>query len=213
MVSHLSYDSFEEEFISKARLSGPHFEVDAKQVHQIILTLTIGENVEQWIKENLKKANGRLDMISLRNHFRGAGNKSRRVAEATRLMDSLHYRNEKALAFNIFISRAKKMFNIFDECEESIPELKKLRFLWDGIQDPKLSPTVEAIKAALARDLSSWIFVDAADHMASQIPSVNKHTTIAAVGSGGGGTGVDSAPRSGVMKDGKVYTGSYQKDA
>ena len=215
-VEGTKYASFAEECISKAKLSGPHFEADAKHVHQIIMTLTIGENAEQWLKEHMKKANGRLDMESLRNHFRGAGNKSRRIAEATRLMETLHYRNEKALAFNVFISKAKKMFNIFDECGEGLQETRKLRFLWENIQDPKLGPTIEAIKANLGRDPESWSFIDAAAHMAAQIPAIGKQSKhLSALGSStpGSENNQHDHPSSGIMKDGKVFTGSYRRFA
>ena len=126
-------------------------------------------------------------------------------------MESLHYRNEKALAFNVFISKSKKLFNIFDECDESIPEQKKLRFLWESIKDPKLTPTIEAIKASLNRDPDSWSFVDTADHLASQIPAVNKASHLSSLIATP--PGPDDAPTTGVMKGGKVFTGSYSRDA
>ena len=205
------YDSFDEACIAKARLQGPHFEADAKQVHQIIMTLTIGENAEQWLKEVTKKANGRLDMAALRSHFRGAGNKSRRIAQATQMQKTLHYKNERALPFNVFISKVKKMFNIYDECEESVPETQKLRFLWDSIQDGGLGPTCEAIKASLNRDPKSWTFVDAADHIASQVSAVSKQSNLSSLGRANPTT--EGPPRTGVMKNGKVFTGSYDRDA
>ena len=205
------YNSFDEECISKARLTGPSYEADAKKVHQFIMSRVIGENAEQWLKENVKKADGRLDMEALRHHFRGSGNKSRRIAKATHLMNTLHYRNERALAFNVFISRAKKMFNIFEECDEPVPDTMQRRWLWNHIEDPKLSPTVSALQAHLARDPESFTFVSAADHIASQITVVNQQSRLSSVGSGN--PSADDAPQEGVMKHGKVFTGSYQRDA
>ena len=100
------------------------------------------------------------------------------------------------------------MINIFEECDEALPESKKLRFLWESIQDAKLSPTIEAIKAAVNRDPKSWNFVDAADHIASQIPAINKQSKhIASLG-----RNTESAPSTGVMKGGKVWTGSYDRE-
>ena len=205
------YNSFDEECISKARRTGPSYEADAKKVHQFIMSRTIGENAEQWLKEDAKKADGRLDMAALRHHFRGSGNKSRRIAKATHLMNTLHYRNERALAFNIFISRAKKMFNIFDECDEPVPDTMQRRWLWNHIHDQKLSPTISALQAHLARDPQSFTFVSAADHIASQISAVNQQRSLAAVGSGN--PSGEGAPQSGVIKNGKVFTGTYQREA
>jgi hypothetical protein len=165
------YPSFVEECIARARLDGTEFAEDSRTVHQIIQSLTVGENAAHWLKDNVRKRNGRLDMVALRSHFRGAGNQSRRINQANHLQEKLHYKNERAMPFSDFISKVKEMFNIFADCGEPHPESAKLRFLWERVSSPILLPTVDAMKAQLGQDETAWKFVAACDHLASQIPA------------------------------------------
>lgn len=164
------FNTFFEESAAKARLSGPEFEADALQVHQLIRSLTVGENAQQWLTEVKQYNDGRRDMIALRNHFRGEGNNSRNIAQAQHLRATLHYKSEKAMEFSKYLDLVKKMFNIYSECKEPLAEAAKLRFLWDTIKSNELVPAMESIKAALGQDPNSWTFVSAANHLASQIP-------------------------------------------
>ena len=43
-------------------------------------------------------------MKALRDHFKGEGNATRRIAEAERLHESLHYKNERSLSFEVFLT-------------------------------------------------------------------------------------------------------------
>jgi hypothetical protein len=59
-------------------------------------------------------------MEALRGHYSGEGNTSRRIAVAERYRDTLHYKNEKALSFSMFLDKKiQTMFNIF-ETKESL---------------------------------------------------------------------------------------------
>jgi hypothetical protein len=201
------YTSFVEQCIARARLEGPEFEADARTVHQIIQSLTIGENAEHWLKDIAKKNDGRKDMAALRSHYRGEGNQSRRISQAKRLNETLHYKNERAMKFSDFISKSKRMFNIYEKCEEPQPESVKLRFLWKKIDCPALQPNIAAMQANLARDKNIWTFVSACDHLASQIPADDRKVTFSAVERDTGG-----ATSSKIMKDGKLNTGTYAKE-
>jgi hypothetical protein len=108
-----TYDTFVEETIARAPLSGTAFEADARQVHQLVVSLTTGEQSEQWIKPLRKEQNGRRDVQALRNHYQGEGNASRRIAEAERLRNNLHYKSERAMPFQTFLIKAQHMFNCF----------------------------------------------------------------------------------------------------
>ena len=88
-------NTFVQKCISCAPLTGPHFEADARKVHQLATSFTRGEKLEQWIKMHAKNQNGHLDLKALYAHYKGAGNTTRRIGEATRLRKMLHYKNER----------------------------------------------------------------------------------------------------------------------
>ena len=204
------YTSFVEECIGRARLQGPEFEADARSVHQTLQSLTVGENAEHWLKDLQKKNDGRQDMAALRSHYRGAGNQSRRINQAKKLFETLHYKTERALKFSDFISKAKKMFNIYEDCNEPQPESVKLRFLWEKLDSPYLQGAIEAMRAQLGQNELAWTFVGACDHLASLIPpdgaTPRAKFTASALGKG---TGVAT---SNIMRDGKLHTGTYTKE-
>ena len=108
------YSTFFEECIARAPLIGNKYEADTRQFHQLILSGTQGQPSHEWIKYLMKKINRRIDMASLRAHYQGEGNTTRRIAEAKRLRDSLHYRNECGLPFASYLSKTQHMFTLFE---------------------------------------------------------------------------------------------------
>ena len=93
-----------------------------------------------------EKKNGRANMIVLRAHYSGEGNSSRRIGEAERLRDSIHYKNEQSMSFSSYLGKVQEMFNIFADQKEPYTEDMKLRFLFRTVQHPVLSAAIEAIK-------------------------------------------------------------------
>jgi hypothetical protein len=85
------HNTFVQKGIACAPLTGLHFEADARKVHQLATSFTQGS--EQWIKMHVKKQNGQVDLKALCAHYQGAGNTTRRIAEATPLCKTLHYKS------------------------------------------------------------------------------------------------------------------------
>ena len=50
------------------------------------------------------------------------GQRSRRIATAEQMREGLHYKNERSLAFSIFLDQMQKMFNIYEEEGEEFTE-------------------------------------------------------------------------------------------
>ena len=206
-----TYNDFTEQAIACAPLFGPAFDADKRRVHQYIVSFTKGQLSEDWIKGGKKKKNGRDDMIKLRDHFKGEGNSSRRIAVAERLRDSLHYKNERSLSFEMFLSQCQKMFNIFETQNEEYTEEAKVRFLLKKVIHPGLSQSVETMKEKQASDPTATTFTYASNYLAarvSELPDyIAKNRTISGI------TAQDdkeTAPTSGVLRsDGSVFVGHY----
>ena len=49
------------------------------------------------------------------NHFSGEGNGTSNIAKSEQLHDSLHYKNESFMVFELFLNKFQKMYNIFEE--------------------------------------------------------------------------------------------------
>ena len=91
------HNTFVQKCIACAPLTGSHFEADVRIVHQLATSFTLGEILEQWIKMHARKKNGRIYLEASYAHYKGAGNTTRRIAEASRLSETLHYKNERSL--------------------------------------------------------------------------------------------------------------------
>ena len=171
-----------------------------------MVSFTQGELSEDWLKPFKRLKNGRIDFIELRRHFQGEGNASRRIAIAERMEQTLHYRNERAMAFEVFLSKVQRMYNIFSQQNEPRTEDAKVRFLLKKTQCPGLSDAVAALKTCLSTEPPGTItFAVASNHLAtcvSDLPDyVAKNRTISAV---------KLAPNDGIRKpDGTIHTGFY----
>ena len=203
------HETFIQECIACAPLQGVAFEADARQVHHLAMASVQGETSEQWIKHLKKHQNGRMDLQALSDHFQGEGNTSRRIAEAERIRDNLHYKSKRALPFATFLAKLQLMFNIFLENNEAYSETMKVRALFEKVQHPQLATAVHALKVQSTMDPDSVTFTTASNHLAaevSQMPeySANKRN-VSATHTGGG-----SGSAGGIYRDGKIFTGYYQ---
>ena len=143
-------------------------------------------------------------MQELRRFFAGEGNKTRRIAVAERLWESLHYKNERSMAFEIFLSNSQRMFNIFEQQGEGKTEDAKVRFLLRKTQNPGLTSAVSKIKAHLSTDPPGTVtFAIASNDIASCVSKlldyIVKNRTISVV---------KLAPNAGIKReDGSIHTG------
>ena len=69
-------------------------------------------------------------MKALRNYFSGEDNATRNIAETEWLRNSLHYKNASLMAFEVFLAKWQKMYDIFEEEGEPMEEDAKIRFFF-----------------------------------------------------------------------------------
>ena len=130
-----------------APLNGEYFEADRLTVFNFIVSFTTGQPSGDWVKNTERYQNGRRSMKALRDHFLGEGNATRSLADAERLRDSLHYKNERSMPFETFLTQCQRMFNIFKQENEPMSEDAKIRFLFKAVQHEKMLNTIEALRA------------------------------------------------------------------
>ena len=167
-----THPDFINKSIACAPLSGEYFDADKVAVFNMIVSFTTGQPSGDWIKSTLRYSNGRRSMIALRTHFAGKGNASRTLADADRLKETLHYKNERAMTFEMFLTNLQKMFNIYDKEDEEVPEDQQVRILFNKIKSKDLESAVNALKAQ-ATTGTNITYTMATNHLSaavSQIP-------------------------------------------
>ena len=132
--------------VNRAPIRGTAYIADRRQVHQLLTGKVLGEQAEEWIRDDKTKQNGRIDFQNLQVHFEGEGNASRRITQAEALHKSLYYKQERSMKFSIFLSRLQTMFQIYKQEGEEQPESAKIRFLLDRVQAPHLQQTITNLK-------------------------------------------------------------------
>ena len=141
-------------------------------VFNALISFTTDQPSWDWIKSTLKHNDGRTSMQALQNHFAGEGNASRNKADANRLKDSLHDKNERAMTFEPFLTNCQKMYNIYEKEDKPMSEDAKIRFLFKKVQHTGLQPAIEALKVrqSTSEDLT---YTQAANHISkaeSELP-------------------------------------------
>ena len=194
--------------ISCAPLEGEFYEADRLTVFNFIVSFTTGHPSGDWVKNTLRYSDGRRSMNALRDHFSGEGNATRSLAEAERLKASLHYKNERAMPFETFLTQCQKMYNIFEKEEEPMTEEAKIRFLFKSVQHNDLLATVEALKAQRVGGVE-LSYVTCANHLStavSELPEyVAKNRNVSAIGTRG-----DDTTSSIYNTDGSIKTGHIE---
>ena len=215
----VEFASFNEKAIACAPLVGSNYQADARKVHQLLKSFLQSESAEQWIKPYAKAQDGRKDMEALRGHYSGEGNTSRRIAVAERYRDTLHYKNEKALAFSSFLDKIQTMFNIFETEGEPIQEQAKIRMLLKKVEHPALQTAVETLRVRSQMDNTT--FTECANFLSSKVselPDYQLNRRVSAadtknktkrIRGGGSGTPLASKRKGIHMPDGSVWTGYY----
>lgn len=204
-----TYTDFISQTIECAPLRGEYYDADRLTVFNMIVSFTTGQPSGDWIKNTMRYSDGRRSMRALRDHFAGEGNASRNKADADRLYEGLHYKSERAMAFETFLTQCQKMFNIYEKEGEPMAEDARVRFLFKKVQHKDLQPAIEALQAQMTAG-TNITYTMAANHLSTKVSTLpeylSKNRNISGVAAktgnttNGGGDGIYNA-------DGSINTG------
>jgi hypothetical protein len=201
---------FEQLSINCAPLTGLIFKTDARKVHQLIHGFIQGEIAETWIKPKEKRQDGRIDYQALAAHYGGEGNKSVRIAEAEVLRTTLHYKSERTMTFEKFLTNMQSMFTGFADNGEVLSDAQKIRLLFGKVQSPNLIQVKNALQVSydLNHEEVSYDFIaNSLAAEAAKSPDTSNRNA-GAVNTRGGDSG---APEKGIKgPDGAIFTGYYK---
>ena len=130
---------FQQLSIKCAPTTGLIYKNDAQKVHQLIHGFVQGKVAKTWIKPIVKRQSGQLDYKALQAHYGDEGNKLVRIKEAEVLRRTLHYKSERAMPFEKFLTNLQSMFTGFADNEEVLTDGQKIRLLFEKVQSPSLT--------------------------------------------------------------------------
>ena len=99
------------------------------------------------------------------------------------MRQNLHYKNERSLAFSIFLDRMQKMFNIYEEEGEEFTENSKLHELFKRVQHPQLQDIVMALNVRF--DMEGLTYTQATNHLTGTVSELPEYHMMCKVSSAG----------------------------
>ena len=94
-------------------MDGEYYAADSLPVFNMVVSFRSSQTSGEWIKTTMKKSDGWRSMEALRRHLSGEGTATRNIEEVERLNESLHYKSEREISFEIFITQCQNIFNIY----------------------------------------------------------------------------------------------------
>ncbi len=130
--------------IAQAPLRGTAYIKDRQRVYSIISDAVSGSDGWTWIRD-VKDEDGRAAMLKLRDHYDGAGSRTRRVQDAKERLKTCHYKSEMSFSFDKYVSSLKDCFDTLQEDDRPTTERDKIDALLDGIRCPQLASAISNI--------------------------------------------------------------------
>jgi hypothetical protein len=204
----------QETWEQKAELAIPHtgnaYVQDRLTVHNIILrNIADGSDAFTYVKPYLKKDNGRVDIKALRSRYENAAMQEQYVNEAKRTIETLIYRNERALKFEKFVSKFTKSVDELEKRGRGMHNADIVEVIWRKMTNPELSQYIIALKVQYQRQPRDY--QEILQDIASQIPTlpINNFRKASEVASSGTVEDGD-CPESGAHdENGTLFIGKY----
>ena len=204
--------TWEEKFINAIELNGPEFNIDRQTVHAIILrNVAEDSDAYTYIKQNIRRENGRIDMVSLRKRYENQATEQERINEANRILETLVYKNERVLTFELFSGKIQEAVDALTQCHREPHNGDIVDKIWKKIQNPELISFVEALKVQYNQQPRP--FDKILQDIATQIPNLRKVTfkrNVSEMKTGMNYTREGTCPTHGVFTaEGKMFVGNY----
>jgi hypothetical protein len=173
----------------------------------MIVSFTTGQPSDDWIKNTIRYTDGCHSMKALHTHFAGEGNATQNMVEADHLHETLHYKSERSVSFEVYLTQCQKMYNIHEKEKEPMADEAKVHFLFKKVlQHSGLRGSIDALKAQQTAGTEVTCTM-AANHLStalSELPEyISKNRIVSAANTGGDneiGDGIYNA-------DGSINTG------
>lgn len=213
----ISPTSFKQDTAHYCELKGPEFEMDTQKVYELLFPLFTGTDAERWYKKAKVTSNGRQMVMELREHYYDNGNETSRTSAARKSLDKLYYNSKRSLTFAKFLT---KMEHCLEEINrdpgENITDKAKCRLFLDKCEKSALFGPMRTT----LEDYQRFGHIKGYDKLCQHMTSlVNADEERGGKSSARGIAKFDrndsaSAPTSGCKTaDGKVFTGTYPKQA
>ena len=201
-----------EKFEANSSLEGPEYDIDVKTVHQIILrNVSEDSDAYTYLKPSVKDENGRTDLGALKQRYDNHATRQERINQANSVLETLVYKNERMMPFEVFSSKLQDAIDALQECGRSPHDGDIVDKIWDKILNTEIHSYVEALRVSHVQNPRTYRSI--LQDIASQIPRLKKQSfrrNVSATQTDRKATRDGECPTNGVFTvDGKLFIGKY----
>ena len=205
---------FDESVIQAASLEGDEFRLDARTVHQLILTNVVEDSdAYTYIKTLLRYRNGRRDILALRMRYENDATKQAIINAAKVTLDTLRYKNERSFTFEKFSSKLQKAYDELTDNGREVNNGDIVDALWGRIQSTDIQMYLSSLKVDYQKNPRSYklILQDIAAEVATKKQNAFQPRTGANISAAY--TRQGTCPHQGVhTSDGSIFIGNYDRN-
>lgn len=141
-----TYDTHTKRIMAIVLLSGEHYAVDNVSLWEIVNTLVIDGFGWSFVKKFDRNMDGRGAILALRRQCKGKTSVKTRKNKAYASIASSNYRGiRKQFTFAQYVAIHQAAHNKLDDCNEPIPETKKVSDFLAGIADSSLEAGITCV--------------------------------------------------------------------
>ena len=206
---HTERDTWEEKAVLAVPLTKRLYKQDNLTVHNIILrNITDAQDEFTYVKPYIKKEDGRSDMKALRSRYEKVAMKEQYVSEANRTIDTIQYRNKRAMTFEIFVRKLIKAVDELEKRGRGMHNAEIVEIIWKRVSNAKLIQYLTAIKVQFQHQPHSYREI--IQDIAIQVPSISVDTLQKAYEVSVQATESGGAPDQGVYNSSRfLFNGTY----
>ena len=94
----------------------------------------------------IKKDNGRTDIKALRSRYENAYIQEQYVCKTKRIIETIQYRNERAITFETFVSKLVKTVDELEKWGRGMHNADIVNIIWQRVSNAELSQYLNALK-------------------------------------------------------------------
>jgi hypothetical protein len=164
-----------EEMINRGPHTGMYYELDTKEVWQMIRHVTHGGPGWSWVQGYQRTTDGRQAYLAIKTHYLGESYSTRVRAAADNTIESAYYDGKsRSFTFERYCEVLKAAFTDIETTGEEVSETRKVRILLQGIQDQRL---LHAKTQVLATPALKATFESALNFIAQFLDDKKSHDT------------------------------------
>ena len=208
--------SYDEAVVQAVPLEGDEFRLDARTVHQLIISNVVEDSdAYTYIKTLLRHRDGRRDILALRMRYENDATKQAIINSAKASLEGLRYKNERGFTFEKFSSKLQKAYDELADNGREVNNGDIVDSLWARIQNPDIQMYLSSLKVDYQKSPRSYklILQDIAAEVATKKQVTFHPRLVTGVSGVSTYTRQGTCPSQGVhTPEGAVFIGNYDRN-